>query len=75
MARGRCKLKVSILDASSLRKTLLRLIPKHDKIYMAVAWANCGPVADKLIENKRIEWARYRARVTDFELEQYLPVL
>jgi HKD family nuclease len=46
-------LKASILDASSLRKTLLRLIPKHDKIYMAVAWADSGPVADQLIENKR----------------------
>lgn len=46
-------MKVSILDANSLRKTLLRLIPKHDKIHMAVAWADSGPVADKLIENKR----------------------
>ena len=46
-------MKVSILDASSLRKTLLRLIPKHDKIHMAVAWADSGPVAEKLIENKR----------------------
>lgn len=32
-------------------------------------------VFTKLIENKRMEWARYRAQVTDFELEQYLPVL
>lgn len=47
-----CSLKVSVLDAPSLRKTLLRLIPKHEQIYMAVAWANAGPVADKLIENK-----------------------
>ena len=45
-------MKVSVLDAASLRKTLLRLIPKHDQIYMAVAWAHAGPVADKLIENK-----------------------
>jgi glutamine synthetase len=32
-------------------------------------------VFTKLIENKRMEWARYRAQVTDFELEEYLPVL
>lgn len=32
-------------------------------------------VFHKLIENKRLEWARYRAQVTDFELEEYLPVL
>ena len=32
-------------------------------------------VFHKLIENKQLEWERYRARVTDFELETYLPVL
>jgi len=29
----------------------------------------------KLIENKTIEWERYRARVTDYELNEYLPRL
>jgi len=29
----------------------------------------------KLIENKEIEWENYRAQVTSFELERYLPVL
>lgn len=29
----------------------------------------------KLIENKKIEWERYRTRVTAYELEEYLPVL
>jgi glutamine synthetase len=28
-----------------------------------------------LIENKRLEWDRYRAQVTDFELSEYLPIL
>lgn len=46
-------MKVSLLDASSLRTTLLRLIAKHEEIYVAVAWADSGTVADKLIENKR----------------------
>ncbi len=32
-------------------------------------------VFEKFIENKTIEWQRYRAQVTEYELEQYLPVL
>jgi glutamine synthetase len=28
-----------------------------------------------LLENKRIEWSEYRAHVTDFEMQRYLPVL
>ena len=27
------------------------------------------------VENKKIEWERYRAQVTDYELEQYLAIL
>ena len=27
------------------------------------------------IENKKIEWDRYRAHVTDYEIERYLPIL
>ena len=30
---------------------------------------------DSLLENKRIEWDRYRTAVTDFELKRYLPNL
>jgi len=32
-------------------------------------------VFNKLIENKKIEWNRYRMNVSDYELEQYLPFL
>jgi glutamine synthetase len=32
-------------------------------------------VFEKFIENKKIEWNQYRERVTEFELDQYLPVL
>jgi len=32
-------------------------------------------VFSKLIENKRIEWEQYRAQVTSYEIEQYLPIL
>jgi glutamine synthetase len=32
-------------------------------------------VFESLIENKKIEWERYRSQVTGWEMEQYLPVL
>ncbi|MBU4122982.1 glutamine synthetase family protein, partial [bacterium] len=32
-------------------------------------------VFDKLIENKKIEWDKYRQQVTQFELDNYLPIL
>lgn len=35
-----------------------------------------GPhVFESLIQNKRIEWERYRRHITDFELSEYLPIL
>jgi glutamine synthetase len=32
-------------------------------------------VFESLIENKRIEWERYRRHISDFELAEYLPIL
>jgi glutamine synthetase len=32
-------------------------------------------VFGKLIDNKKSEWNKFKAQVTEFELEQYLPVL
>ncbi|MGC9455836.1 MAG: glutamine synthetase family protein, partial [Phycisphaerae bacterium] len=32
-------------------------------------------IFEKFIENKKIEWDRYRIQVTGYELEKYLPVL
>ncbi len=32
-------------------------------------------IFEKLIENKKIEWERYRIQITNFELEEYLPIL
>ena len=32
-------------------------------------------VFEKFMENKKIEWHNYRTQVTEFELDQYLPVL
>ncbi|MHB1000380.1 MAG: type I glutamate--ammonia ligase [Armatimonadota bacterium] len=32
-------------------------------------------VFNKLIENKKAEWAKYKAQITQFELDSYLPIL
>ncbi|HNQ35768.1 MAG TPA: glutamine synthetase family protein [bacterium] len=32
-------------------------------------------IFEKFIENKQIEWDRYRTQVTDYELKAYLPIL
>ncbi len=32
-------------------------------------------VYEKFLENKELEWENYRAQITDWELERYLPVL
>ena len=30
---------------------------------------------ESLIQNKRIEWERYRRHISDFEIAEYLPIL
>jgi Raf kinase inhibitor-like YbhB/YbcL family protein len=32
-------------------------------------------VFESLLKNKKLEWAEYRAHVSDFELKRYLPIL
>jgi glutamine synthetase len=32
-------------------------------------------IFNKFLENKKIEWDRYRMHVTDYEIERYLPIL
>ena len=32
-------------------------------------------MCEKLLDNKRIEWERYRSQVTSFELEEYMAIL
>lgn len=32
-------------------------------------------IFEKLIENKKIEWEKYRIQITDYEQKQYLPIL
>jgi glutamine synthetase len=32
-------------------------------------------IFNQLIENKKVEWDRYRITITGYELENYLPIL
>jgi glutamine synthetase len=32
-------------------------------------------IFEKLIENKKLEWEKYRIQITKYELDEYLPVL
>jgi len=32
-------------------------------------------IFEKFIENKEIEWDRYRTHISRYELEKYLPIL
>jgi len=32
-------------------------------------------IFNKFIENKKIEWDRYRIHVTEYEIEKYLPIM
>ncbi|HAR98875.1 MAG TPA: glutamine synthetase, partial [Syntrophus sp. (in: bacteria)] len=32
-------------------------------------------IFNKFVENKRVEWDRFRIHVSQFELERYLPIL
>ncbi|MEZ5710089.1 MAG: phospholipase D-like domain-containing protein [Blastomonas sp.] len=44
-------MKTELLDADSVRKRLRKLIRKHDKISLAVAWGYNGKVADCLFQH------------------------
>ena len=49
----------------------IQITEKSDLVRQALG----DHVFNKFIENKRMEWERYRAQVTDYELEQYLSIL
>ena len=49
----------------------IRVTEKSDLVKEALG----DHVFHQFIENKKIEWERYRAQVTDYELEQYLSIL
>ena len=49
----------------------IRTTEKSDLVRRALG----DHVFHQFIENKKIEWERYRARVTDYELDQYFSIL
>jgi len=49
----------------------IKITEKSDLVKRALG----DHVFHQFIENKKIEWERYRARVTDYELEQYFSIL
>jgi glutamine synthetase len=49
----------------------IKITEKSDLVRQALG----DHVFHQFIENKKIEWERYRARVTDYELEQYFSIL
>ena len=49
----------------------IRLAEKSDLVHKALG----DHVFHSFLENKRIEWDQYRARVTGYEIENYLPIL
>lgn len=49
----------------------IKITEKSDLVKQALG----DHVFHQFIENKKIEWERYRARVTDYELDQYFSIL
>jgi len=49
----------------------IKITEKSDLVKRALG----DHVFHQFIENKKIEWERYRARVTDYELDQYFSIL
>jgi glutamine synthetase len=54
--------------------SLLEAIQLTEKSQM-VREALGDHVFDHFIENKRLEWDRYRIQITSYEIEKYLPLL
>jgi glutamine synthetase len=54
--------------------SLLEAIQLTEKSQM-VREALGDHVFDHFIENKRVEWDRYRIQITSYEIEKYLPLL
>lgn len=62
--RGICQLPGSLLEA-------IQLVENSKLVREALG----DHVFNAFIENKKVEWDRYRIHVTDYELERYLPIL
>ncbi len=62
--RGICTLPGSLLEA-------IQVTEKSDLVRKALG----DYLFSSFIQNKKIEWDRYRTHVTDYEIERYLPIL
>ena len=61
-------------DIASLPGSLAEAIAETEKSEL-VREALGDHIFDKFIENKKIEWERYRTHVSAYELDHYLPIL
>ncbi len=69
-------------DAKKRAEAGIETLP--DNLYEAVKYLENSKLAretlgehvfNKFIENKKIEWDRYRIHVTDYEIDSYMPIL
>jgi glutamine synthetase len=73
-----------VYEMTASRRQELNIQSLPGSLYEAIEAAEASPlvrdtlgdhVFNKLIENKKIEWDRFRVHVSNFEIEKYLPVL
>ena len=62
------------LNISSIPENLYAAIKAAENSQL-LAKALGEEMLGKLLDNKRIEWERYRSQVTSFELDEYLATL
>ena len=74
----------NVYEMSDAKRRELGIGQLPEDLYEAIELAQNSPllrralgdhVFFKFIENKKIEWERYRAQVTGYEIERYLPIL
>jgi glutamine synthetase len=73
-----------VYEMTSARRKELGIDALPGSLYEATEFAEASPlirdalgdhVFEKLIENKKIEWDRFRTHVSKYEVETYLPIL
>jgi len=62
------------LDIGSIPENLYAAIDAAEGSELLAKALGCE-MLEKLLDNKRIEWERYRSQVTSFELDEYLAIL
>ena len=73
-----------VYEMSAKRRKELNIGALPGSLYEAIEAAETSPlirdtlgdhVFEKLLENKRIEWDKFRVHVSRYEIENYLPIL